>query len=403
MSAGAHAYTAVATDAAGNVSVASSVVDVTVDTAAPTITSRAPVAGAVDVAPTVSVTATFSEAMATATITGTSLTLAAGAATPVTATVSYDVASQTATLDPSAALLPGTAYTVTVAGTVTDLAGNALTATQWTFTTATPATGIALEFDAARPGTVLDKDAEGTGFTSVQPNLAGDQYDPARIDLQPTGQLQLTGTAGTNTAANTLKNALRVSFVGTQPFTVSSRLVGPLTTLVAATQQGGIYVGPGQDDYVKVVASHNGTTNLIQFFREINGSATASTRAEVGYLEFTPTAWAAINTLDLYLVVTPSTGTVRAEYAINGGARTPLPTTAPTTAHPAGSTDTYIIPSASLASFFNPESKAGILAFTVAGADANVRFERFEVTAPPSTPDTTGTERPVQRRRLRRR
>ena len=64
VSAGAHAYTAVATDAAGNVSGTSTVVDVTVDTTAPTITSRAPVAGAVDVAPTVTVTATFSEAMA---------------------------------------------------------------------------------------------------------------------------------------------------------------------------------------------------------------------------------------------------------------------------------------------------------------------------------------------------
>ena len=89
-----------------------------------------------------------------------------------------------------------------------------------------------------------------------------------------------------------------------------------------------------------MVASHNGTTNLIQMFREINGSATASTRAEVGYIEFAAGTWATITTLDLYLVVTPSLGTVRAEYAINGGARTPMPTTAPTTALVGATTDT---------------------------------------------------------------
>ena len=132
-----------------------------------------------------------------------------------------------------------------------------------------------------------------------------------------------------------------MSFDGTQPYTASTRLVGPLTNLAAATQQGGVYVGPDQNNYVKLVASHNGTVNLIQFFREINGTTDAATRAEVGYLEFTAAAWGAINTLDLYLVVTPSTGAVRAEYAINGGARQLLPTTAPATAHPAARPDLH--------------------------------------------------------------
>ena len=37
---------------------------------------------------------------------------------------------------------------------------------------------FSLEFDGSRPGTILDKDGEGTGFTWVQPNTAGNEYQP---------------------------------------------------------------------------------------------------------------------------------------------------------------------------------------------------------------------------------
>lgn len=41
---------------------------------------------------------------------------------------------------------------------------------------------LTLNFSSALPGTVLDKDGEGTGFISVQPNTAGNQYAPSRIN-----------------------------------------------------------------------------------------------------------------------------------------------------------------------------------------------------------------------------
>jgi len=73
------------------------------------------------------------------------------------------------------------------------------------------------------PGTLLDRVGQGTGFTSVQPNTAGDQYDQQRINLEPTaGTLVLTATQGTNTTFNTLKNALQVP-ITTEPFTSSVR------------------------------------------------------------------------------------------------------------------------------------------------------------------------------------
>jgi len=38
---------------------------------------------------------------------------------------------------------------------------------------------LTLNFSSALPGTVLDKDGQGTGFTYVQPNTTGNQYDAA--------------------------------------------------------------------------------------------------------------------------------------------------------------------------------------------------------------------------------
>jgi len=38
-------------------------------------------------------------------------------------------------------------------------------------------TDLTLDFSSAISGTLLDKDAQGTGFTSVQPNTADNAYD----------------------------------------------------------------------------------------------------------------------------------------------------------------------------------------------------------------------------------
>ncbi len=108
----------------------------TPETTAPTITGRTPAPGATGVAIGTDVTVTFSEPMKPATITASTVTLRAqGAVTDVPATVS--LAGTTATLDPSASLDPLKVYTVTVAASVADTAGNPLgTAATWTFKTA---------------------------------------------------------------------------------------------------------------------------------------------------------------------------------------------------------------------------------------------------------------------------
>jgi Ca2+-binding RTX toxin-like protein len=114
------------------------------DTTNPTVRSVTPADGATDVALDTNVVANFSEAIDPATITNATFTLTDPGATSVPAAVSYDPATQEATLVPSGALQPTTAYTATLkggSGGVKDLAGNALDADViWSFTTSVQCT-----------------------------------------------------------------------------------------------------------------------------------------------------------------------------------------------------------------------------------------------------------------------
>src|SRR5205823_12834853 len=88
-----------------------------------------------------------------------------------------------------------------------------------------------LDFDSDR-GELLDKDGQGTGFTRVQANKNGNQYQPGLIDLDTTAgvlKLKTTGTsaAGSNTNNdNTLVNALETQFNGTGSFKITTRRKG---------------------------------------------------------------------------------------------------------------------------------------------------------------------------------
>ena len=111
------------------------------DTTPPTITAVSPTDGATGQATGVSASATFSEPIDPATLTGTTVSLVVqGTTTPLAASLAYDGPSRTVTLDPSAALASATTYVVTVRGGasgVRDVAGNPLAADQsWSFTTA---------------------------------------------------------------------------------------------------------------------------------------------------------------------------------------------------------------------------------------------------------------------------
>jgi len=107
----------------------------TIDTVAPTVVSRYPASGAINVPVGAVVTATFSEAMSASTITTSSFTLKIGT-TPVSGSVSYNAGTYTATFTPAADLAEDTTYTASLTTAITDVAGNALAASStWSFST----------------------------------------------------------------------------------------------------------------------------------------------------------------------------------------------------------------------------------------------------------------------------
>jgi len=107
---------------------------------APTVTAVVPLNAAVGVAINTKITATFSEDMAPATITGTTFTVVNTTlgGTALAGNVTYDATSRTATFTPTipATLPVSTLFTATITTGATDLEGNALASNYvWTFTT----------------------------------------------------------------------------------------------------------------------------------------------------------------------------------------------------------------------------------------------------------------------------
>ena len=226
---------------------------------------------------------------------------------------------------------------------------------------------LALDFSSAIPNTVLDKDDQGTGFTSVQSNKNSNQYDPSRIDLDPlTGTLVLTATKGSNANNdNTLKNALQVGLDATEPFIISTRLLDPFDNLTAAYQQGGIFIGSNQDNYSKLVGiniNQGNSGKRIQFYQEQQGSG--STVDEITGLN-----WSNIETLDLFLAGDPATNKVTAGYRINSDTAAPK-------------TFSKSLKPKQVSNFFGGEpndGRAGVLAFTKNAADVPITFDSFGI------------------------
>jgi hypothetical protein len=232
-----------------------------------------------------------------------------------------------------------------------------------------------LNFDQSSGG-ILDAGGLGTGFTSVQTNKLGNQYQPNLIHLQTaSAELDITttgtSTSGTNYGAdNTQVNALQTTFDGTtNGFTITTRLKGPLTQLATPFQQGGVYFGPNQDNYVKLVAvdiSPQGET--IQFTDEQNASThTVLSYANIG-------SYVGINTLDLRLTGNASTGEIRGSYSVNGSTFLALP-------------GTVVLTAAEKTAFFNSASVAGIMASAKNNnPPITVAFSHFEIDGGSATP-----------------
>ncbi|MCV0404469.1 MAG: DNRLRE domain-containing protein [Chloroflexi bacterium] len=178
---GSHTFQVRATDAAGNQDLTPASTTWIVDTRAPVISAKTPAANATGVALNTTVTATFDEAMAAASVTTSTFTLSTGGS-GVPASVAYNATTRVATLTPSSPLAHLTTYTARLDG-LTDVAGNALPVTTWTFTTVADTTppdttitsnpsnpsnsaNASFSFTATEAGSTFECSLDGAAFTT---------------------------------------------------------------------------------------------------------------------------------------------------------------------------------------------------------------------------------------------
>ena len=238
----------------------------------------------------------------------------------------------------------------------------------------------------ADAGELFDGAGRGTGFTRVQDNKLGNQYQPALLNLDTAdGVLKVTSTgtskAGSNSGSdNTQVNALETQFDGTTSgFTINTRLIGPLSNLDAPYEMAGIYLGPDQDNFIKLVAINLGNSGgqVLQFKDEFNTGSGPSSSLSDSQSRLNIGSFAALTTLDLRLVGDAATGKVSAYYAVNGGSFNKL-------------SFEYTVPSSKQGEFFGPSARAGILtAQKNDGPPITSSFDSFEITA-----GTVVTQRP---------
>ena len=180
------------------------------DTTLPTVDSTNPTSGATDVPINTAITATFSEAVVSASVNTSTFTLGTDTTT-VPGSVTYDPSSWIAIFKPNNNLSYSTPYTATITADVEDMAANHMTADYtWSFTT-----GSALD---TTPPTVSST-SPPNGETDVAVNTAitatfSEAMDPSTINTASffvndgstniAGQVAYSGTTATFTPTTNL-------------------------------------------------------------------------------------------------------------------------------------------------------------------------------------------------------
>ena len=146
--------------------------------------------------------------------------------------------------------------------------------------------GLPFAIDWSDPQSgVADSTGAGSGFTMIQPNTAGTQYKPSLVTVVG-GDLDFTTTAGiAYTNNNTQDNALGVGVDATgKTLQLTTQLVDPpATNFTNKAEQAGLWFGPDQDNYTKLVVAAASTVGQvkIQLLRERLGVSTSGGGDEV--------------------------------------------------------------------------------------------------------------------------
>ena len=253
-----------------------------------------------------------------------------------------------------------------------------------TFTGSDFALPFVNDFSQERNG-IEDGNGLNTGFPIVQGNTAGDEYQPALIDLDTAnGYLNLTsrGTAangGNFGADNTLANGLQLPFdAASGTFRIHTRISNvnaPLSQFDTPFEQAGLLFGPTQDNFAKLVLANDGSNTVVQFVVENKVGSTFNypDSGENGYKSNVTTVrgvnLATANYIDLYLSGDPATGELTAQYRVEGGQTVRFQ-------------NAITIPEAQRAAFFKSEgARAGLLVQNKNDAGPiTAAFDEFGVT-----------------------
>jgi hypothetical protein len=175
----------------------------------PTVVSTIPANGAANVSIGQTVSATFSESMNSATISGSTVTVT-GPGGAVAGTVTYSGA--TATFTPAAALGYSTAYTATITTGAQDLAGTPLVANYvWTFTTITPPPSVIATIPVNAATGVPINQVLGATFNEAM-NCATIASPATTFILAGPGTTAVAGTVGCVGAVTTFTPAAALAF-----------------------------------------------------------------------------------------------------------------------------------------------------------------------------------------------
>jgi methionine-rich copper-binding protein CopC len=163
----------------------------------PTVTSVTPANNASNVSTSTSVTVQFSEALAPATVTSSTIQLLDSSGNAVAASVSYNSSTNTATLTPSTTLSSGNAYTVVVHGgssgpVIESSAYNPLAANfSSSFTTTTTISGPVAAYNFAQGSGSVLTDISGNGNDGTVSNATWTSVNSSSLPF--TSALQFTG------------------------------------------------------------------------------------------------------------------------------------------------------------------------------------------------------------------
>ena len=201
----------------------------TSDTTPPTVASTNPASASATVSNNQKITATFTEAMDPATISGTTFTLTSPGAVAVAGTVTYSGGDSSAIFTPAANLTGAVTYTATVTNGVRDLAGNAMAANYvWSFqtsgTTDTTAPTITSINPANSSSAVCNNKTVNVTFSEAM--------DPLTITTttftlkSTTAGAAVLGTVSYDTATKIASFKPSVNLIGTPPTGYTATIKG---------------------------------------------------------------------------------------------------------------------------------------------------------------------------------